>query len=201
MVVGVVGSVGTAEGEERALKRKREAEEEPGAAVPPSNKKRHIRLRSRVQVSASTSQAPDTQGSSMAKVREPQYNDYFETKGCSVVVIVSPGQHELIHVWLFCKVLRVRLTESFVIVGSILVNLVHWLIRVVPGRLGFEGSKCIRVPLSGSVHCDAYASPSPGPGSNSEGPCLWEKVPNLYWSYNNSPPPTPPHPGSPFARV
>lgn len=69
MVVGVVGSVGTAEGEEHARKRKR-LEEEPGSSgtLLPSNKKRHIRLRSRVQVSASTSQAPDTQGSSMAKV-------------------------------------------------------------------------------------------------------------------------------------
>lgn len=70
VVVGVVGSVGTAEGEERALKRKREAEEDPGAVALPSNKKRHIRLRTRVQVSASTSQAPDTQGSSMAKVQK-----------------------------------------------------------------------------------------------------------------------------------
>lgn len=68
VVVGVVESVGTAEGEERVLKRKRVEEEPESGVVLPSNKKRYIRLRTRVQVSASTSQAPDTQGSSMAKV-------------------------------------------------------------------------------------------------------------------------------------
>ena len=72
--MGVVGSVGTAEGEERvAINRKRKEEtEEPGSSVGlPSSKKRHIRLRPRVQVSASTSQAPDTQGTSMQKVCIP----------------------------------------------------------------------------------------------------------------------------------
>ena len=73
VVVGVVGSMGSAEGEERVtIKRKRRPEEgdEPGSSVGlPSTKKRHIRVRTKVQVSASTSQAPDTQGTNMQKVR------------------------------------------------------------------------------------------------------------------------------------
>ena len=82
MVVGVVGSMGSSGPEERvgmgvAVKRKRREEsvEEPGSSggvIMPTSKKR-IRLRPRVQVSASSSQAPDTQGSSMAKVRHYVY--------------------------------------------------------------------------------------------------------------------------------
>ena len=74
VVVGVVGSVGSDEADGRngaSIKRKRGTEEleEPGSSVP-STKKRHIRLlRPRAHVSASTSPAPDTQGSSMAKVQ------------------------------------------------------------------------------------------------------------------------------------
>ncbi len=76
VVVGVVGSMGTASGEGRkggSVKRKRMdgdggsgGGEEPGSSLePPSTKKRHIRLRPRVQVTASTSSVPDTQGSTM----------------------------------------------------------------------------------------------------------------------------------------
>lgn len=79
----VVGNVGTSEdkGKQGAipsggpLKRKRynegeeeeEEPEQPGSSLePPSSKKRHIRLmRQRVQVSASSSTAPDTQGTAM----------------------------------------------------------------------------------------------------------------------------------------
>ncbi len=76
VVVGVVESVGSCGGEERAgvgvaVKRKRREESEElgssGMAMPASKKRIRV-TRQRVQVSASSSQAPDTQGSSMAKV-------------------------------------------------------------------------------------------------------------------------------------
>ena len=86
VIVGVVGSAGTiSEGQEHGPrgngKRKRELEEavqEPGSSLePPSSKKRHIRLRPRAQVTASTLQAPDTQGSSSSVDTMPKVYDFF----------------------------------------------------------------------------------------------------------------------------